>query len=406
MINPAKSKMSLNQIYGGLFRIMGYILSSQLIIFLIIIGLHLSNSIIAYDCSSKDVNYTTISLVDVPKCEYSTITPSIFKSHGAIVQYGDYVPIKFVYCKIHLMRRVQDCASWGSSEDVSYDLAGYPIEITKSLCEEIHKRLEYSYTSDIIIKDLVMNTTNEKGQLLAGITDLSGRCTGRQWKDKYGDYPNVVVNGIFTIGIRTGSGLLDISTGKVKLDSNTQCAYGTGECMDFERGQYFWNIDSHMNCEDKLLIPLYRGEISIISYNNTRMNPIDYVTVNHNGVLIAVKIESRGYICNHEIYHTNIERLVVFTKIDPYNNLFNTKHSIENINNNIYYLTKLTGIDIHLYTHINSLYTNILYNQCLLEKETISIKLHIGMVDPIEFAYIFNNGPGATAITSGGRLFI
>lgn len=145
-----------------------------------------------------------------------------------------------------------------SSEDVSYDLAGYPIEITKSLCEEIHKRLEYTYSTSVIIKDLVMNTTNEVGAILAGVTDLSGKCSGRQWKDKYGDYPNVVVNGVFTIGIKTGNGLLDISTGRVKLDSNTQCAYGLGECADFERGQYFWTINSHMNCEDKLLKRLFQ----------------------------------------------------------------------------------------------------------------------------------------------------
>lgn len=119
--------------------------------------------------------------------------------------------------------------------------------------------------------------------------------------------PEVSVNGLFTIGIKTGSGLLDISTGKVKLDQNTQCTYGSGLCTDFDRGQYFWDVNTHMNCEDKLLIPLYRGDISIISYNNSKMNPIDYVTVDHAGVLIAVKIESKGFICNHEIYHTNIE---------------------------------------------------------------------------------------------------
>lgn len=68
---------------------------------------------------------------------------------------------------------------------------------------------------------------------------------------------------------------------------------------------------------------------------------------------------------------------------------------------NMQYRTKMAGMDIHLKEELNKLYANLIHNDCEMEKRILESYLHIAATDPIEFAYIYNKGPGATAITAG-----
>ncbi len=59
-----------------------------------------------------------------------------------------------------------------------------------------------------------------------------------------------------------------------------------------------------------------------------------------------------------------------------------------------------------MHQQFSNLYSTVKYNDCIFEHEVLKFKLHVGFVDPIEFAYLCNDGPGATAVTAGEVIYV
>ncbi len=59
-----------------------------------------------------------------------------------------------------------------------------------------------------------------------------------------------------------------------------------------------------------------------------------------------------------------------------------------------------------MHQQFSNLYSTVKYNDYILEHEVLKLKLHVGFVDPIEFAYQCNDGPGATAVTAGEVIYV
>ena len=69
-------------------------------------------------------------------------------------------------------------------------------------------------------------------------------------------------------------------------------------------------------------------------------------------------------------------------------------------------LTKLGRTDLHLIVQMNNLYQNIIDNECKLQRKIILSQLQTANTDPLEFAYIYNNGPGAIASVAGKVIYV
>ena len=83
---------------------------------------------------------------------------------------------------------------------------------------------------------LTINATVFRNVLLAGRLTSDGQCTGETYSSHIGTWDNVVVQSLVTVTFRDGTALMNIDTGKIKLNSGVVCDASAHACMDIEHG--------------------------------------------------------------------------------------------------------------------------------------------------------------------------
>lgn len=374
-----------------------YVISSTL--FLSVIGA--ANSIKVFNCSGNELNYTTISLVDVPNCEYHHRNPTRHNFQGQIVQRISYQTIQTYQCRVKATRFAQNCDNWSSSRMMKKNLVVYVKEMSRSICLEAINNRRYNYFGDLWVHDLKLNRTNLYSSTIKGMTGYSWECSGEDFEDEYGRYENSVINAQYDIAIHIMTGVLDLSSGHIKLPNRENCIYSDSTCNDYDGYSYYWDVSRNHECDFSNFGIIYSGPLEILSYPNTHGPSYTYILLNTTTNLISLRKTNTRSICLREIYETNVDSIIIFTWEHSIMTRHSNKPEALDISINLQYLSKLTGVDIHMHQQFSSLFSLLSYNDCLLDRTTTILNLHVGYVDPIEFAYIYNKGPGATAITAG-----
>lgn len=71
--------------------------------------LPLTAALVGYDCGGESLNVTTLSLLDVGKCEIEDIEPNKKETYIQLMQLSDYDEIKAIQCKIEVDRTITYC---------------------------------------------------------------------------------------------------------------------------------------------------------------------------------------------------------------------------------------------------------------------------------------------------------
>ncbi|CAG5084904.1 Protein of unknown function [Cotesia congregata] len=95
-------------------------------------------AIIGYDCRSKILNMTTISLVDIDDCELGEEKAEMFLPEIALLQLNEYEHTKIIQCKVEVNRVIQHCGWQSYNSIVNQGINEYIFPISREMCQVAH----------------------------------------------------------------------------------------------------------------------------------------------------------------------------------------------------------------------------------------------------------------------------
>ena len=360
-------------------------------------------SITAYQCNTTDLQYTTVSLVDMPTCRHNANKNTIKVEEEYVIQKTDNIEIDAYRCRIKFHRLVHNCDYLGSSEAVEGDDIGYNLDITKDRCNMLIQKDMFVTNKGAVKINLRKNRENIIAETVAGETYKRGRCTGATYNDIFGKWTNVVT-ATYTVEYSRIKVTFDLGNNKIVLPSGIETLATDEECVDKDEAKVFWEAAAQQNCWQRGVYMLYEGPVYRISETEQNYN---YIFINATqDHTMSLKLSEVVTLCGVTGYNTIVPEVLYIPKHEGYGISDFKRTSTSNIKLNLNFLTQLNGVDIHLSGELTRLYQEIRYNDCTLQRKILKMQLHLGFTNPLEFAYLYNDGPGATAIQAGEVIHI
>ena len=229
--------------------------------FLTIISLcliHSSMGLVAYDCGSKSLNITTLSLLDVGPCDKPHGNLNISKKNIQLLQINDYLQNTIIQCKIESHRTIHYCGMHSHVSIVQHGETEYIYDISRKNCLDAYYGRTL-YLGTMVLDRLQINDTQTFPAVFAGFVDNEGNCVGTSYKDPYGSWESVVVHGKVKISIRERQARVHLNNDRIILPSGTTCALSDGSCIDVEGGYTFWDRIPTDGCNFHQFGTLFNG---------------------------------------------------------------------------------------------------------------------------------------------------
>lgn len=371
-----------------------------LILFPLLVLVHNAAAIIGYDCGSRALNITTLSLLDVEPCEMNEHSLNVTDQYIQLLQIDKFVENPVIQCKLEIHRTVYHCGMFSHIALVGQGETEYIYDISRHACYIAHLTGTLKFDQTKVITGIKMNQTQTYPMTFAGSLDESGKCQGTSYADPYGSWDSVVVQGTLKITLQQHHARVELNNNKIHLRSGTVCTLTDGVCIDMNGGHTFWKQISDDICKFNRYSILYEGHASKIIDMSMR-KPQTVYSLSSNDITFALASTGQQSVCGYQIYTTEHPKLVVYETTKGVSFAGRRKESVENLDMFLYVNTKFVYVERHIRTQINLLYRDILQHRCNLERETLKNALAIATKAPDEFAYNLMKGPGYMAVAAG-----
>ena len=154
---------------------------------------------IGYDCGSRHLNVTTLSLLEVRNCDLRESKINITRRYLQLLQINQYTETRIIQCKLEIHRTIYYC---GINSHISIVLNGeneYINDVSISACQDIHKTGILKVSESDIVHGIKVNQTVTHSIILAGYLNREGKCDRAGYSDPFGTWENVVVQGTIKI---------------------------------------------------------------------------------------------------------------------------------------------------------------------------------------------------------------
>lgn len=98
-----------------------------------------SQTLIGYDCGSHSLNVTTLSLLDVGKCDLPIENVEEKKIYLQLLQVNDYAQAKAIQCKIEIKRTIKHCRAFSFTKAARLSEGEYIQEVSAETCKQMHQ---------------------------------------------------------------------------------------------------------------------------------------------------------------------------------------------------------------------------------------------------------------------------
>lgn len=359
-------------------------------------------SMIGYDCGTKTLNMTTISLLDIDDCDIETSQVEILNTNVFLLQANEYDHVNVLQCKIEISRTVHYCGMHSHVSIVNNAYMEYILPITREACQVAHDHGTLRI-GNAIIDGLLPNTTTLRSITLAGRASSDASCAGTQYSDPYGSWDSVVVMGTARISLRSMIVRVKVENNKVYLPSGMKCILNNGNCVDPEGGNTFWNTLPKKYCRTNTFSVLFNGPAKILKSKED----IVY-TVNVEGTSFSLSIKGIENSCGLSLFKTEHPKLFIMEGKDlsifGRNTIVDVKP--DNMDMFLYVNAKFIYVERHVRSQLKTLYRDVMIHRCRMEKEVLKNSLAIASILPDEFAYRFMKGPGFMAVLAGEVIHI
>ena len=368
--------------------------------FLLILTLKSIYGFIGYDCGSRHLNITTLSLLEVGECELPESKINITREYLQLLQINEYTETKVIQCKLEIHRTIYHCGMFSHISIVSNGENEYILEVSKSLCEDLHKTGNLMIHASHMISGIKINQTKTHSIVFAGYVNGDGKCDGSGYSDPFGTWENVVVQGTIKITLMEQIAQIKLNSNTIRLRSGTTCSLSEENCIDQEGGYTFWKSIPKDNCNFQEYSVLYEGLANKMVDYDFNQKQIIYSLVTQD-ITFALAAKGQQSVCGYTLIKTEHPKLLIF-ETEKENRFTDTKHiSVSNLDIFAYVNSKFVYVEKHIRSQMKQLYRDVLTQKCNLERQTLKNTLTIATQAPDEFAYDLMKGPGYMAVIAG-----
>ena len=228
-------------------------------IFIILFFFDTTTGFIRYDCGSRQLNVTTLSLREVGECDIPTTTVNNMRQYLQLLQINEYTDTTIIQSKIEIHRTIFYC---GMHSHVSIVLNGeneYIIDVNRESCIDAHKTGIIKISDTHVVHGIKINQTITHGLFLAGQVSGDATVEGTGYSDPFGTWKNVLVQGTVEITLTEQVARIKLEADTIYLISGTVCSLSESTCIDQEGGHTFWNTIPIDSCKFQHHSVLYEG---------------------------------------------------------------------------------------------------------------------------------------------------
>lgn len=365
-----------------------------------------SRGLIGYDCGGKDLNITTLSLLDIGNCEVEDIEPIATGVYVQLLQLSDFDKTRVIQCKVEVDRTIFYCGMHSHVSIVHGGRRAYLHEMTADNCKRIHETRSMDLGGkEGYIVGLKSNSTSSRSITLAGHAAADGRCSGTQYSDPYGTWDSVVVQATVKITLRDFEASIRRSSDEIVLPSGLHCKVATGTCLDMDGGETFWSTVPPDNCHFSHYDVLYEGKASKLTPRTNQTAPTVY-TVTTKETTFALTKTTEISLCGYTLSQTEHPKLFILETQRDQTFRVRSRISVDNLDIFAYVNSKFIYVEKHIKTQLTYLYRDILEQKCALERQILQNALTLSSIAPDEMAYRIMKAPGYTAVTAGEAIHI
>lgn len=371
-----------------------------MLLWLLLIWATPSLALIGYDCGQGLPNITTISLEEVGECELGDVHTDSQYVDIQLLQKREFEHVLVRTCKITYVEDIVTCKRF----DVQRPVAGTNQEkiynLSPSLCDEMHKFQTLKY-HDVMINGLLINATNRYTTTIVGFRDQQGDCEGGHYNHNGVDIKNAVVTHRLKITLQEYLLRARRSKDDLVLPSGTRCSYKVGQCKDVEENTAIWTYTANELCPFREYVLLYEGPGARVSDNASTTRPVVYFANTTANTKFGLARTHSMMVCGYLMYAT--EHPDLFITEYRREQGFHPEESLEteNVLLSAYFNTKLSYFARHVRSQFETLYKDVLFHQCRLERETLKNSLLHIHHRPDLTAMLIMKRPGYIAVPAG-----
>jgi hypothetical protein len=382
---------------------------SLLFIVCICVGIPVSLSLIAYDCSNPSSNITTISLHSTKSCTFTPLPSKVSITSGQILQVKNHDYQYYQQCLVNVIQHISGCTWNDHSFNQRNAIVTYVQEISRQDCQRMHAYREYHVLDGMVMTGLQSNGTIKASFQVKGTIEQGGNCQGVTFSYRGSTYNKALMYKEFTVTLRDGIGNLEKSSGLLHLPGSMSCKATDEYCLDYTYGYTYWKLSAFLAdksaCNEMNKDEVYAGPITIVETNDT--DGLKTVAmVDNDEVIAALMITGEVSECGRVLHKT--DHPAIYIDLSSKNNrLYSASvlHSLD-VDPFKYFNTKIVYYERKSHLKNDKIYASIKYEQCLNRKKSLDNQLALGMIDGDQFAYVYMNGPGFTSQVSGEVIHI
>lgn len=374
-----------------------------------------TTSLIAFDCGSSNNNHTIINIKSLIPCKSSEKQVEASSVNIQLLEMSEMFKATVFNCLVEVTRVVMHCGMHSHNSLVAGGFASYVYTLGRDACVDAVKTgrvfLHLDQNNIQSFHDLSAGSSYHRSITFAGNLDSEGSCKGSAYTDKLGSWNDVVVSGSIKVTINKYDASVNGETNKIHLQSGTSCKYSDGKCLDSSLGESYWNVKEDDTCKTLQYKVLYEGNASI-SYSEDLASKINsniegtLLTVSNDMALFSFKLGRRYRLCHLEAYTTDHPRLLVIRQLGT--SFYHKQQRLDGTELDLfsYINSKFVYIERHLETNLKTLHRYIEHLICEAYVKSLENNLALAYIDPNEFAYLYNKGPGTTGTVLGEVIYI
>jgi len=317
-------------------------------------------ALIAYDCTGKGLNITTLSLTEIGDCQINDIEPTKEETYIQLLQLSEFDKIQITQCKIEIDRTIYYCGMHSHVLIVQNERKVYLNEVGENRCYNMHQT-GTTMIGNAMITHLAPNQTSHHSVTLAGTLTVDGKCEGAQYSDGYETWSSVVVQAAVKISLRNFEAAVKRSSNTLILPSGTHCSLSTRGCMDSEGGETFCPPLSTDSCHFDRYDILYEGTAIRLTprEETTQPGPTVY-SVTTADTTFALTRTTEINVCGYKLYNTEHPKLLILETQPGKTFRIRARVSVDNLDIFSYVNSKFVYVEKHMKTQLNNLYRDIM----------------------------------------------